>query len=210
MTPPRYPGNVLRPFTDISHPVFPDPLAPRNVYMTNQGYPNRLSASWRAEPQGQDSYRLLLYHSGSGILAANVSVGKGSSKFTFSGLAPGHKYLLEVVAMAGPYAASAGNISDWTSKWQELEVLASCMRFSLPQLGRLSTCSRTGPGRSCDCCLQAAVTTVAMRPWAVQVPGGGEGVLLPIGWSGSCGCCWRRQTPLLTKAGSSRILFRSG
>ncbi|XP_010292173.1 PREDICTED: receptor-type tyrosine-protein phosphatase V-like, partial [Phaethon lepturus] len=67
------------------------PLAPHNVYMTNQGYPNRLSASWRSEPQGQDSYRLLLYHSGSG-----------------------HKYLLEVMAVAGPYAASAGNISDWT------------------------------------------------------------------------------------------------
>lgn len=66
-------------------------------------------------------------------MAANVSVGKGTSKFVFSGLAPGHKYLLEVVSMAGPYAASSGNISDWTSKWQELEVLGSCMRLSLPQ-----------------------------------------------------------------------------
>ncbi|XP_010012815.1 PREDICTED: receptor-type tyrosine-protein phosphatase V-like [Nestor notabilis] len=82
--------------------------------MTNQGYTNRLSASWQAEPQGQDSYRLLLYHWGSGLVAANVSVGKGTSKFTFSGLAPGHKYLLEVVSVSGPYAASAGNISDWT------------------------------------------------------------------------------------------------
>uniref|UniRef100_A0A674GKX2 protein-tyrosine-phosphatase n=1 Tax=Taeniopygia guttata TaxID=59729 RepID=A0A674GKX2_TAEGU len=91
------------------------PLAPRNVYVTNQGYPNRLSVSWRAEPQGHDGYRLLLYHSGSGLVAANVSVGKGTSKFTFSGLAPGHKYLLEVVSVAGPYAASAGNISDWTT-----------------------------------------------------------------------------------------------
>uniref|UniRef100_A0A8B9UNQ9 protein-tyrosine-phosphatase n=1 Tax=Anas zonorhyncha TaxID=75864 RepID=A0A8B9UNQ9_9AVES len=95
------------------------PLAPQNVYMTNQGYPNRLSVSWRAEPHGQDGYRLLLYYSGSGILAANTSVGKGISKFTFSGLAPGQKYLLEVVSMAGPYAASAENISDWTSKWWE-------------------------------------------------------------------------------------------
>ncbi|KAM9369376.1 receptor-type tyrosine-protein phosphatase V-like [Phaethornis superciliosus] len=91
------------------------PLAPRNVYVTNQGYPNRLSVSWRAEPQGQDGYRLLLYHSGSGAVAANVSVGKGTSKFTFSGLAPGHKYLLEVVSLAGPYTASSGNISDWTT-----------------------------------------------------------------------------------------------
>ncbi|XP_014728095.1 PREDICTED: LOW QUALITY PROTEIN: receptor-type tyrosine-protein phosphatase V-like [Sturnus vulgaris] len=105
-------GSCRAPAGNVSNWTYP--LAPRNVYMTNQGYPNRLSASWRAEPQGQDSYRLLLYHSGSGIVAANVSVGKGTSKFTFSGLAPGQKYLLEVVAMAGPYAASAGNISDWT------------------------------------------------------------------------------------------------
>ncbi|XP_064327986.1 receptor-type tyrosine-protein phosphatase V-like isoform X2 [Phalacrocorax carbo] len=106
-------GSYRTPAGNVSNWTYP--LPPRNVYMTNQGYPNRLSASWRAEPQGQDSYRLLLYHSGSGILAANVSVGKGISKFTFSGLAPGHKYLLEVVSVAGPYTASAGNISDWTT-----------------------------------------------------------------------------------------------
>ncbi|XP_015506403.1 receptor-type tyrosine-protein phosphatase V-like isoform X2 [Parus major] len=105
-------GSFRAPAGNVSNWTYP--LAPRNVYMTNQGYPNRLSASWRAEPQGQDGFRLLLYHSGSGIVAANVSVGKGTSKFTFSGLAPGHKYLLEVVSVAGPYAASAGNISDWT------------------------------------------------------------------------------------------------
>ncbi|XP_010082357.1 PREDICTED: receptor-type tyrosine-protein phosphatase V-like, partial [Pterocles gutturalis] len=106
-------GSYQAPAGNVSNWTYP--LAPRNVYMTNQGYPNRLSTSWRAEPQGQDSYRLLLYHSGSVIVAANVSVGKGTSKFTFSGLAPGHKYLLEVVSVAGPYAASAGNISDWTT-----------------------------------------------------------------------------------------------
>ncbi|XP_009997936.1 PREDICTED: receptor-type tyrosine-protein phosphatase V-like [Chaetura pelagica] len=100
------------------------PLAPRNVYMTNQGYPNRLSASWRADPQAQDSYRLLLYHWGSGAVAANVSVGKGTRKFTFSGLAPGHKYLLEVVSMAGPYVASAGNISDWTTEGNNTMLLS--------------------------------------------------------------------------------------
>uniref|UniRef100_A0A8C0EFH7 Receptor-type tyrosine-protein phosphatase V n=1 Tax=Bubo bubo TaxID=30461 RepID=A0A8C0EFH7_BUBBB len=106
-------GSYQAPAGNVSNWTYP--LAPRNVYMTNQGYPNRLSVSWRAEPQGQDSYRLLLYHSGSGIVAGNVSVGKGTSKFTFSGLAPGQKYLLEVVSVAGPYAASAGNISDWTT-----------------------------------------------------------------------------------------------
>lgn len=106
--------------------VSADPLPPRNVYMTNQGYPNRLSASWRAEPQGHDGYRLLLYHSGSGVLAASTSVGKGISKFTFSGLDPGHKYLLEVMSVAGPYAASAGNISDWTSEQWGLQ---GCMKL---------------------------------------------------------------------------------
>ncbi|XP_054032254.1 receptor-type tyrosine-protein phosphatase V-like [Dryobates pubescens] len=106
-------GSYPAPAGNVSNWTYP--LAPRKVHMTNQGYPNRLSVSWRAEPQGQDSYQLLLYHSGSGVLAANVSVGKAISKFTFSGLAPGHKYLLEVLAMAGPYAASAGNISDWTT-----------------------------------------------------------------------------------------------
>ena len=80
-------------------------------------------------------------------MAANVSVGKGTSKFTFSGLAPGHKYLLEVVSVAGPYAASAGNISDWTSKWQELGVLASCVRLSLLHPGRLSARGGKGQGR---------------------------------------------------------------
>ncbi|XP_065710475.1 receptor-type tyrosine-protein phosphatase V-like [Patagioenas fasciata] len=116
------------------------PLAPRNVYMTNQGYPNRLSASWRAEPQGQDSYRLLLYHSGSGIVAANVSVGKATSKFVFSGLAPGHKYLLEVVSMAGPYAASSGNISDWTtpSVPKNLSVVAEGNNTMLVSWGSVS------------------------------------------------------------------------
>lgn len=125
--------------------VSADPLAPRNVYMTNQGYPNRLSVSWRAEPRGHDGYRLLLYHSGSGVLAASTSVGKGIGKFTFSGLDPGHKYLLEVVSMAGPYAASAGNISDWTSEQWGLQ---GCARHSVPGgagmgLGMLSgSCSR--------------------------------------------------------------------
>ncbi|XP_040547232.1 receptor-type tyrosine-protein phosphatase V isoform X5 [Gallus gallus] len=106
-------GSYRTPAGNVSNWTYP--LAPRNVYMTNQGYPNRLSVSWRAEPRGHDGYRLLLYHSGSGVLAASTSVGKGIGKFTFSGLDPGHKYLLEVVSMAGPYAASAGNISDWTT-----------------------------------------------------------------------------------------------
>ncbi|KAJ7421764.1 receptor-type tyrosine-protein phosphatase V-like protein [Pitangus sulphuratus] len=136
------------------------PLAPRNVYMTNQGYPNRLSASWRAEPQGQDSYRLLLYHSGSGVLAANVSVGKGTSKFTFSGLAPGHKYLLEVASVAGPYTASAGNISDWTtpSVPQNLSAVAEGNNTMLISWGSVS-------GQQDDCQLWLRDPRNSSLPW---------------------------------------------
>lgn len=103
----------------VSPGVSPDPLAPTNVYLTNQGRPDRLSASWSAAAGEQDGYTLILYHAQSGAVAANASVGKDAHKFTFSGLAAGHKYLLEVVSTAGPYRTSAGNISDWTSEWWE-------------------------------------------------------------------------------------------
>ncbi|KAI1230881.1 Receptor-type tyrosine-protein phosphatase V, partial [Lamprotornis superbus] len=151
-------GSCRAPAGNVSNWTYP--LAPRNVYMTNQGYPNRLSASWRAEPQGQDSYRLLLYHSGSGIVAANVSVGKGTSKFTFSGLAPGQKYLLEVVSMAGPYAASAGNISDWTtpSVPQNLSAVAEGNNTMLISWGSVS-------GQQDDCQLWLRDPRNSSLPW---------------------------------------------
>uniref|UniRef100_A0A674J523 protein-tyrosine-phosphatase n=1 Tax=Terrapene triunguis TaxID=2587831 RepID=A0A674J523_9SAUR len=91
------------------------PLAPPNVYLTNQGRPDRLSASWGAAAGERDGYTLTLYHARAGTVAANASVGKDAHKFTFSGLAPGHKYLLEVASAAGPYQTFAGNISDWTT-----------------------------------------------------------------------------------------------
>ncbi|XP_017676967.1 PREDICTED: receptor-type tyrosine-protein phosphatase V-like isoform X2 [Lepidothrix coronata] len=151
-------GSFRTPAGNVSNWTYP--LAPRNVYMTNQGYPNRLSASWRAEPQGQDSYRLLLYHSGSGVLAANVSVGKGTSKFTFSGLAPGHKYLLEVVSVAGPYTASAGNISDWTtpSVPKNLSVVAEGNNTMLISWGSVS-------GQQDDCQLWLRDPQNSSLPW---------------------------------------------
>ncbi|XP_039554497.1 receptor-type tyrosine-protein phosphatase V-like isoform X4 [Passer montanus] len=151
-------GSFRAPAGNVSNWTYP--LAPRNVYMTNQGYPNRLSASWRAEPQGQDSYRLLLYHWGSGIVAANVSVGKGTSKFTFSGLAPGHKYLLEVVSVAGPYAASAGNISDWTtpSVPQNLSAVAEGNNTMLISWGSIS-------GQQDECQLWLRDPRNSSLPW---------------------------------------------
>ncbi|XP_050182956.1 receptor-type tyrosine-protein phosphatase V-like isoform X2 [Myiozetetes cayanensis] len=151
-------GSFRTPAGNVSNWTYP--LAPRNVYMTNQGYPNRLSVSWRAEPQGQDSYRLLLYHSGSGVLAANVSVGKGTSKFTFSGLAPGHKYLLEVASVAGPYTASAGNISDWTtpSVPQNLSAVAEGNNTVLISWGSVS-------GQQDDCQLWLRDPRNSSLPW---------------------------------------------
>ncbi|XP_057895997.1 receptor-type tyrosine-protein phosphatase V-like, partial [Melospiza georgiana] len=151
-------GTFRAPAGNVSNWTYP--VAPRNVYMTNQGYPNRLSASWRAEPQGQEGYRLLLYHSGSGTVAANVSVGKGTSKFTFSGLAPGHKYLLEVVSVAGPYAASAGNISDWTtpSVPQNLSAVAEGNSSMLISWGSV-------PGQQDECQLWLRDPRNSSLPW---------------------------------------------
>ncbi|XP_074833342.1 receptor-type tyrosine-protein phosphatase V-like [Carettochelys insculpta] len=91
------------------------PLAPRRVYLTNQGRPDRLAASWAAAGGQQDGYTLTLYRARGGRVAARASVGKDANTFTFLGLAPGHKYLLEVAATAGPCRTPAGNISDWTT-----------------------------------------------------------------------------------------------
>ncbi|KYO33228.1 receptor-type tyrosine-protein phosphatase beta [Alligator mississippiensis] len=106
-------GPCLMPARNISDWTYP--LPPLNVYVTNQGHPDRLMASWGAAAGERDGYLLTLYYAGSGSVAANASVGRDANKFTFSRLAPGHKYLLEVVSMAGPYMASAGNNSDWTT-----------------------------------------------------------------------------------------------
>ncbi|KAF2986991.1 hypothetical protein EK904_003227 [Melospiza melodia maxima] len=176
------------------------PVAPRNVYMTNQGYPNRLSASWRAEPQGQEGYRLLLYHSGSGTVAANVSVGKGTSKFTFSGLAPGHKYLLEVVSVAGPYAASAGNISDWTtpSVPQNLSAVAEGNSSMLISWGSV-------PGQQDECQLWLRDPQNSSLPWRHSLARGQgqhllEGLIPGRNYSVSLSCVagpyWSSTKPL--------------
>ncbi|OXB72270.1 UNVERIFIED_CONTAM: hypothetical protein H355_003803 [Colinus virginianus] len=151
-------GSHWAPAGNVSNWTYP--LAPRNVYMTNQGYPNRLSVSWRAEPQGHDGYRLLLYHSGSGALAASTSVGKGVGKFTFSGLDAGHRYLLEVLSIAGPYAASAGNISDWTtpSVPQNLSAVAEGNSTVLISWS-------SGPGQQDDCQLWLRDPRNGSLPW---------------------------------------------
>lgn len=78
------------------------------------GHPDQLSATWAAADGGRDSYSLMLYHAWLGTVAAVTSLGRDSHNFTFTGLAPGSRYLLEVASVAGSYSASAGNVSNWT------------------------------------------------------------------------------------------------
>ncbi|XP_075766295.1 receptor-type tyrosine-protein phosphatase V-like isoform X2 [Pelodiscus sinensis] len=91
------------------------PLAPPTVDLTSQRRPDRLTASWGVAAGGRDGYTLTLYHARAGAVAASASVGEDVHNFTFSGLAPGQKYLLEVASTAGPCRSSAGNVSDWTA-----------------------------------------------------------------------------------------------
>ncbi|NXI51843.1 PTPRV phosphatase, partial [Chloroceryle aenea] len=90
------------------------PLPPAAVHLLSTGHPDRLSASWGATDSGRDGYRLTLYHAQLGNVAATTSLGRDTHNFTFTGLAPGSKYVLEVVSMAGSYQTPAGNVSNWT------------------------------------------------------------------------------------------------
>ncbi|NWW88700.1 PTPRV phosphatase, partial [Rhynochetos jubatus] len=91
------------------------PLPPATVRLLSTGHPDRLSASWGAAAGGRDGYTLTLYNTRLGTVAAMTSLGRDTHNFTFMGLAPGSKYVLEVVSMAGSYQAPAGNVSNWTS-----------------------------------------------------------------------------------------------
>lgn len=92
----------------------PGPLPPAAVRLLSTGHPDRLSASWGAAAGGRDGYRLTLHHARLGTVAATASAGRDTHNFTFTGLAPGSKYVLEVVSVAGPYRTPAGNVSNWT------------------------------------------------------------------------------------------------
>ncbi|NWU68000.1 PTPRV phosphatase, partial [Pterocles burchelli] len=91
------------------------PLPPATVRLLSTGHPDRLSASWGAAAGGRDSYALTLYHARLGTVAAATSLGRDTHNFTFTGLAPGSKYVLAVMSVAGSYQAPAGNVSNWTS-----------------------------------------------------------------------------------------------
>ncbi|XP_054837704.1 receptor-type tyrosine-protein phosphatase V-like isoform X2 [Eublepharis macularius] len=90
------------------------PLPPHTVILSNKGHSDQLSASWESPAGDQTGYRLTLYYAESGTVAAKKYIQKGVTNFTFLGLLPGTKYLLEVSSLAGPYQISARNVSDWT------------------------------------------------------------------------------------------------
>ncbi|NXC37713.1 PTPRV phosphatase, partial [Penelope pileata] len=90
------------------------PLPPAAVRLLSAGHPDRLSASWGAAAGGRDGYTLTLHRAGLGTAAATASAGRDTHNYTFTGLAPGYQYSLEVSAMAGPYRAAAPSISGWT------------------------------------------------------------------------------------------------
>ncbi|NWZ22740.1 PTPRV phosphatase, partial [Asarcornis scutulata] len=90
------------------------PLPPAAVHWLGTGHPDRLSVSWGAAAGGRDGYKLTLYHTRLGTVAATASVGRDTHNFTFTGLAPGCQYSLEASATAGPYQAAAPNVSGWT------------------------------------------------------------------------------------------------
>ncbi|NXE25510.1 PTPRV phosphatase, partial [Ardeotis kori] len=91
------------------------PLPPATVRLLSMGHPDRLSASWGAAAGGRDGYALTLYRARLGTVAATATLGRDTHNFTFTGLAPGSKYVLEVASVAGSYQTPAGNVSNWTS-----------------------------------------------------------------------------------------------
>ncbi|NWY98187.1 PTPRV phosphatase, partial [Loxia curvirostra] len=102
------------------------PLPPAAVRLLSTGHPDRLSVAWGAPAGGRDGYSLSLYRAPLGTVAATASLGRDTHNFTFTGLAPGSKYLLEVASVAGSFRAPAGNVSNWTSPSvpQNLSVVA--------------------------------------------------------------------------------------
>ncbi|XP_029428450.1 receptor-type tyrosine-protein phosphatase V-like isoform X2 [Rhinatrema bivittatum] len=90
------------------------PLAPSKVSMTNGGHSDILQVFWERAEGDRDGYTVILHDAGQHRVAARESLGEDITSFTFMGLTPGNQYRAEVVSVAGPYGASAGNVSDWT------------------------------------------------------------------------------------------------
>ncbi|NXG41130.1 PTPRV phosphatase, partial [Psilopogon haemacephalus] len=140
------------------------PLPPTAVSLLSLGRPDQLSATWAAAAGGRDSYSLTLYQAGLGTVAAVSSLGRDRHNFTFTGLAPGSRYLLEVASVAGSYPASAGNVSNWTppSVPSKLSAVAQGLGSVLVSWGSVS-------GQQDDCQLWLRDPRNSSLPWRVPL-----------------------------------------
>ncbi|XP_015280159.1 PREDICTED: receptor-type tyrosine-protein phosphatase V-like, partial [Gekko japonicus] len=91
------------------------PLPATSVQMWNERHPDRLQVVWTPASSRLHGYELNLYCSGCRTTAAQNFVGRDATNYTFLGLTPGTRYWFEIISLSGPYRASAGNITDWTS-----------------------------------------------------------------------------------------------
>ncbi|NWH37412.1 PTPRV phosphatase, partial [Chloropsis hardwickii] len=136
------------------------PLPPAAVRLLSLGHPDRLSVAWGPTAGGRDGYTLTLYHARLGTVAATASLGRDTHNFTFMGLAPGSKYLLEVASVAGSFRAPAGNVSNWTSPSvpQNLSAVAEGNDTMLISWGSVS-------GQQDDCQLWLRDPRNSSLPW---------------------------------------------
>ncbi|NXS56836.1 PTPRV phosphatase, partial [Brachypteracias leptosomus] len=136
------------------------PLPPSAVRLLSTGLPDRLSASWAPAAGGRDGYSLSLHHAGLGTVAATASLGRDTHNFTFTNLAPGSKYVLEVVSMAGFYRTPAANVSNWTSPSvpKNLSVVAEGNNTMLISWGSVS-------GQQDECQLWLRDHRNGSQPW---------------------------------------------
>ncbi|KAJ1139357.1 hypothetical protein NDU88_005732 [Pleurodeles waltl] len=90
------------------------PLEPSGVQVNNLGSTDNLHVFWEEGAGKRDSYLVILYDSPANHIKEKASVGRATHNYTFSGLTSGSKYSVEISAIAGPYAAPAAMVTDWT------------------------------------------------------------------------------------------------
>ncbi|NXP46025.1 PTPRV phosphatase, partial [Heliornis fulica] len=88
------------------------PLSPVNVTLSSAEAQSSLQARWSV-PAGQRDFYLVMLQEASALIR-NISVGGDNSHVTFHGLGPGKQYSVQVMAVAGPYRASARSAAAWT------------------------------------------------------------------------------------------------
>ncbi|XP_042322212.1 receptor-type tyrosine-protein phosphatase V-like isoform X3 [Sceloporus undulatus] len=90
------------------------PLKPANLSLNSYGKSNTLKAAWNSPAGDREFYLVILQEEKSNTPIRNMSIGGNTTQITFHGLIPGSQYNLWVIAVAGPYKASAKSISAWT------------------------------------------------------------------------------------------------